>query len=201
MSGAHGLSPGFPAPVEDGQACFRALLDATARPGSIMRIAGPASPPAPLGLAMAALALTLVDADTPLWLDAAILAGGAPAWLRFHCGCRIVAAPAEAGFAFAADATAIPPLHRFPAGTDEYPDTGATVVIGVDALGEGDGLSLTGPGIAGTATLAVRGLPHGFVAARAANRRLFPRGVDVILTADDRLAALPRSTTITTGGA
>ncbi|WP_291297351.1 phosphonate C-P lyase system protein PhnH [Elioraea sp.] len=191
-----GLSPGFTAPVEDQQACFRAVLEATSRPGTIVTLAGPTRPPAPLGGAMAAVALTLVDADTPLWLDDAIMAGAAPSWLRFHCGCRLVADPSSAVFAFAADAAALPPLSRFFAGTDEYPDRGATIVVAVAALGEGHRLTLTGPGIAGTAMIATTGLQKGFAAMRAANHRLFPRGVDVILVAGNRLVSLPRSTTV-----
>jgi alpha-D-ribose 1-methylphosphonate 5-triphosphate synthase subunit PhnH len=200
MSDVDGLSPGFAAPVEDQQACFRAVLEATSRPGTIVTLAGPAAPPAPLGGAMAAVALTLVDADTPLWLDDAIIAGTAPAWLRFHCGCRIVSDPAAASFALAADAASLPPLSRFFAGTDEYPDRGATVVVAVAALGAGETLTLSGPGIAGTTTLAVTGLPQGFVAMRAANHRLFPRGVDVILVAGNRLVSLPRSTAVSSPG-
>ena len=38
-----------------------------------------------------------------------------------------------------------------------------------------------------------------FVAAWAANRARFPRGVDVVLCAGDRIAALPRSVTIEEG--
>jgi alpha-D-ribose 1-methylphosphonate 5-triphosphate synthase subunit PhnH len=39
-------------------------------------------------------------------------------------------------------------------------------------------------------------LPDGFVAARADNRALFPRGVDVLMVAGSDLVALPRSTVV-----
>jgi alpha-D-ribose 1-methylphosphonate 5-triphosphate synthase subunit PhnH len=42
----------------------------------------------------------------------------------------------------------------------------------------------------------VDGLPHDFAARWAANRALFPRGVDLVLCADDTLVALPRTTQI-----
>ena len=40
-------------------------------------------------------------------------------------------------------------------------------------------------------------VPEGFVAQLAENRAGFPLGVDLILTAPGRVAALPRSTTVT----
>jgi alpha-D-ribose 1-methylphosphonate 5-triphosphate synthase subunit PhnH len=40
------------------------------------------------------------------------------------------------------------------------------------------------------------GLPGDFVARWAANHALFPRGVDLVLCAGERLAALPRSVAI-----
>ena len=55
--------------------------------------------PAPLDLATAAVLLTLVDNETPLWLDAA--ATPARDWLAFHCGAAIIAAPEKAAFAVA----------------------------------------------------------------------------------------------------
>jgi alpha-D-ribose 1-methylphosphonate 5-triphosphate synthase subunit PhnH len=42
-------------------------------------------------------------------------------------------------------------------------------------------------------------LPADFAAQWAANRARFPLGVDMIVVADARLAALPRSTTIAEG--
>ena len=85
-----------------------------------------------------------------------------------------------------------PELTRFSAGTDEEPESSATLILQVAALDEGQNLRLTGPGLGAPASLRVAGLPPGFVAAWAANRALFPRGVDIILCAGDRLAALPR---------
>jgi alpha-D-ribose 1-methylphosphonate 5-triphosphate synthase subunit PhnH len=195
---ATALSAGFADPVREAQGCFRALLEATARPGTLAELALP-TPPAPLPEAMAALALTLIDADTPVWLDAHAASGAAPAWLRFHCGCRIVSRLEDAAFALVAGPAAMAELARLPAGTDEYPDRGATAVIAITGFGAGDALRLSGPGIAGHATLRVSGLPAGFVAARAANHALFPRGVDHVLVAGTTAVSLPRSTVIAVG--
>lgn len=192
-------APGFAAPVRDAQAAFRALLEAMARPGTIVAPRAPPSPPLPP--AMAALALTLLDADTPVWLDAAEGREHALAWLRFHCGCRIVAEPQAAAFVLVTAAARMPPHAALHAGSDEYPETAATVVVAVEALGEGKPLRLSGPGIDGAAILRVAGLPACFLAEREANRRLFPRGIDCILVCRDRLAALPRSTAVESDGA
>lgn len=194
------LSPGFASPVADAQRAFRALLDATARPGTLAALPFP-SPPGRMPPAMAAVALTLVDAETPVWLDEAIADPIALAWLRFHCGCRIVPRPEEAVFALASAAVAMEIIARIPSGTDEYPDTGATAVISVGGFDPGDGggerLRLIGPGIDGSVEVAVSGLPRGFVSARAATHRLFPRGIDTILVAGAQALCLPRSTRVT----
>src|SRR5260370_27912876 len=94
------LAPGFRDPVHDAQATFRAILDALAHPGRIVErpvaLAGPA--PAPLGDAAAAIALTLCDIDTPIWLDPG--PAGCAHYLRFHCCAPLSAAPGAAHFPF-----------------------------------------------------------------------------------------------------
>jgi alpha-D-ribose 1-methylphosphonate 5-triphosphate synthase subunit PhnH len=188
------LSPAFADPVLDAQAAFRAVLDAMSRPGRVLAAGSALRPPAPMMPAAAAVLLALTDADTPLWSDAG---ADVEAWLRFHCGAPVVAMPGDAAFVFA---SATPPmLDSLRAGTEEKPQQGATLVLQVDALEAGRGWRLTGPGIEHEHRLAVHGAPAGFLAAWAANRARFPRGVDVVLCAGDRLAALPRSVTIEEG--
>jgi len=96
------------------------------------------------------------------------------------------------------EADALPPLDAFDLGSDEYPDRSATLVVEVAGLAAGKSggtaLTLSGPGIAGSAALTVDRLPDGFQAQRTALAPLFPRGLDVVLTCGDRLAALPRTT-------
>jgi alpha-D-ribose 1-methylphosphonate 5-triphosphate synthase subunit PhnH len=185
------LAAGFADPALEAQRCFRALLEAMSRPGRVQALATGLEPPPPLGRAAAAALLTLADADTPVWTDAGAEAAD---WLRFHAGCSLVAAPEEAAFLLAC--TAPPPLGALQAGTEEEPHRSATLILQVAGLEEGDGWRLTGPGIESAHRLRVRGLPEGFPAAWAANHARFPRGVDVVLCAGDRLAALPRSTRI-----
>jgi alpha-D-ribose 1-methylphosphonate 5-triphosphate synthase subunit PhnH len=187
------IEVGFADPVLDSQHCFRAVLDAMARPGGIQRMPVVLTPPAPLNLAAAALLLTLADADTPVWLDAP----EAAEWLRFHAGCQIVAEPDQAQFGLACGA--MPPLVVLDAGTEEDPHRAATLLVQVRALSAGQGWRLTGPGIEHEHRLCVDGLPADFLAQWRANGARFPRGVDVLLCASDVVAALPRSVKITEG--
>ncbi len=188
------LSPAFADPMLGAQAAFRAVLEAMSRPGRVLQAGAGLRPPAPLMPAAAAVLLALADADTPLWSDAGTQA---EAWLRFHCGAPLVTTPGEADFVLAAGAP--PALSALRPGTEEKPQQGVTLVLQVAALEPGRGWRLTGPGIAQEHRLAVQGAPAGFVAAWAANRARFPRGVDVVLCAGDRLAALPRTVAIEEG--
>ncbi|MGE0718429.1 MAG: phosphonate C-P lyase system protein PhnH [Alphaproteobacteria bacterium] len=186
--------PGFLAPVADSQRTFRALLDAIAHPGRVVTVASLPPAPAPLAPAAAATLLTLVDFETPLWLDPAAGEDAVAAWLRFHCGAPIVADAAAARFALVAAPLRMPRLDAFPPGDDAYPDRSATLILQVEDLEEGSGWQLRGPGIETVARLAVGGLPDWFAGDWRANRALFPCGVDVFLAAGDRIAALPRTT-------
>lgn len=184
------LTPGFADPVHGAQASFRTLLTALSEPGRVLALPGVTEPPPGLSPAMAAVALTLMDADTPVWRDAK--AAGASAWLRFHCGAPLVEELGRAAFALCARGHEAPPLSALNLGDDDYPDRSATAVIEVASLAEGSGWRLTGPGIESERFLAVQGLPAGFREQWTANGAIFPRGVDVIFTCGDRVAGLPR---------
>jgi alpha-D-ribose 1-methylphosphonate 5-triphosphate synthase subunit PhnH len=185
-----GLDAGFADPVRDAQSCFRAVLDAMAHPGRIARITG-VTAPAPLGDAASAVLLTLVDHETPLWLDPD--AERARQWIEFHCGTPIVADQAECGFALA---LALPDLDRLPPGTHESPESSATVICQIEAFDSGTMLRLSGPGLREPETLTVKGLPRDFVTIWRRNHALFPCGIDLILCAGDRMTALPRTVSI-----
>jgi alpha-D-ribose 1-methylphosphonate 5-triphosphate synthase subunit PhnH len=60
---------------------------------------------------------------------------------------------------------------------------------------------LQGPGIRGRQSLRASPLPGDIRARLLANRDLFPRGVDLILTADEEVTALPRSVRVVSEGA
>ena len=186
------LTPGFAQPVLDAQAAFRGVLDAMAQPGRLIILAG-ADRSGGFG-AVGAIALTLLDYETPVWLGADYDARFAN-WLRFHCSCPLVKDTQAASFAFLSGAE-LPDLAAFNAGNEKYPDTAATLVIAVPALVGGAAVSLEGPGINGRVVIAPQGLPSGFWAQAADNRAQFQMGVDILFAAGDAIIGLPRSTRI-----
>jgi len=113
-------------------------------------------------------------------------------WVAFHCGAMFADA-AAADFAVALD---MPRLATLARGTDEAPERGATLILQVGGFGAGQALRLSGPGLAAPAVLKVAGLPADFVAQWRDNHAGFPCGVDLILTAGETVAALPRSVAI-----
>lgn len=187
------LPPGFVDPERAAQYAFRRLLEAWSQPGRIVALGSVATPPPGVGAAAAAILLTLVDAETLVWTDAG---DAAASWLRFHAGCLLVADRAAAAFVHAATA---PPLADLCGGSAAAPQRGATLILEVAGLRAGEGWRLRGPGIESERFLAVDGLAAEFVAELGANHARYPVGVDVIVCAGDRIAALPRSTRVEAG--
>ena len=194
------VAAAFPNPVFAAQSTFRAVLDAIARPGTIAPLDELLQPPAPFTAGAAALALTLCDHDTPVWLDDGLRVPAVLDWLRFHTGARIVDEPRSAAFAFVSAPRDVPPFDKFSVGTLEYPDRSTTIVLQVDDLRAGRCLLLSGPGIRGEHKLRVEPTPDDLPERLAANARLFPRGVDLLLATETEIAALPRSTRVVDGG-
>ena len=188
---------GLAEPVLDAQAAFRAALEAISRPGRPVDIPVAADAPGAMPAAMAALALTLVDGDTPVWLDSRLAAVAVPAFLRFHCGCRLADAPAAARFALIAEPAAMPPLDAFAIGRDQFPEESATLIIEAEGLTADSGpLTLRGPGIRDSVRADIAGLAPAFWPQWAANVGLFPQGVDVLFTCGTRVLGLPRTTAV-----
>jgi alpha-D-ribose 1-methylphosphonate 5-triphosphate synthase subunit PhnH len=183
--------------VFESQATFRSILRAMASPGRIVD-AGEALAPSPtLGRAAAAALLTLADFETPLWIAPSFAGSGVEAYLKFHTGAPLAAASANAAFAWADAESDAVDLACFSQGTAEYPDRSTTLILQVRRLAPGAGLRLLGPGVRGASMLDVVPLPADFLTQWAANQSRFPLGIDLILTAGSRLAALPRSVSAT----
>lgn len=188
------LAPAFTDQARSSQRVFRAVMDALARPGSLCRLTDAVAAPPPLNAAAAAVALTLLDFETAFWLDPMLAkAGDVADWIRFHTGAAMADDPSQAAFAFIADAAAIPAFETFALGTPDYPDRAATLVVQVDTFDGAQPMTLSGPGIDGERAFSAASLPADFIDRLAANRALFPRGVDLVLATHDTVAALPRS--------
>jgi alpha-D-ribose 1-methylphosphonate 5-triphosphate synthase subunit PhnH len=195
------LPAGFADKVLSAQSTFRSVMDAMARPGSIQRIAVATGAPSPLMRGAAAIALTLFDHDTPVWLDAAMSeTADVTKWLKFHTGAPVIADCSICSFALIGDPRALPALDRFAFGSNEYPDRSTTLILQVGSLTEGSHFELRGPGIDGSAVLRARVEPADLFERLAINAALFPRGIDVVLVADDAIVAIPRTTRLAAKG-
>ncbi len=190
------IEPGFSDPSLGSQAVFRRCLEALAHPGTIVEVPADAQVPEGLHPATNAVLLALLDQDTRLWLAPEFRSTVAPAYLRFHTGCTLVEDAAAADFAVLRADSVTPSLADFCHGTDNSPDRSATLVVQTGDLRDDVGWTLSGPGIPGGRRLAAGGLGARFVAQWAANRALFPCGIDVYLACGNRVVGLPRTTTI-----
>jgi alpha-D-ribose 1-methylphosphonate 5-triphosphate synthase subunit PhnH len=189
------LPAGFADKVLSAQTTFRSVMDAMARPGSVHCIASASGTPRGMMRGTAAIALTLFDHDTPLWLDPRMSeTSEVQKWLKFHTSAPVVSDPSIASFGLIGNASELPALDRFSFGTNEYPDRSTTLILQVESLREGLAFELRGPGIDGTAMLQATIEPLDLFARLAINAALFPRGIDVVLVADDAIVAIPRTT-------
>ena len=189
------IEGGFADLVLDAQSVFRAVMEALARPGMVQTLTPDAVPPPPLTPELGAVALTLCDHDTPVWLDPVLAASPeVTGWIAFHCGAPITADPAAAQFALVSDAALLPSLQAFGQGTDEYPDRSTTVVLASGIATRA--VTLRGPGIKDVLSTELP-LPEGdFLAQWAENRERFPRGIDLLLVRSGAVIGLPRTTRI-----
>jgi len=186
--------------VLSAQSTFRSVMGAMARPGSVQRVRAASGMPFPMMHGTAAIALTLFDHDTPVWLDSAMSAMPDVAkWLKFHTSAPVIADTSVCSFAVFGDAKNLPPLDRFALGSDEYPDRSTTLILQVDGITSGPAYELTGPGIDGTAVLQTT-IPGNLLEQLAINATLFPRGIDVVLVHDDAVVAIPRTTRLAAQG-
>ena len=194
------LPAGFADKVLSAQSTFRSVMDAMARPGSVQRIQPAAGAAGIMMRGTAALALTLFDHDTTIWLDPVMSAAPEVArWLKFHTSAPVIADSSIASFALVGDPQNLPALDRFAFGSNEYPDRSTTLILQVESLTDGPVAELQGPGIDGTAALRASIHPRDLLERLAINAALFPRGIDVVLVHDDFIVAIPRTTRLAKG--
>ena len=195
------LPAGFADKVLSAQSTFRSVMDAMARPGTVQQVIASVGTPGPMMRGTAAIALTLFDHDTPIWLDARMSESSEVAkWLKFHSGAPVLDDPSVCHFALIGNGSALPDLSRFSFGTNEYPDRSTTLILQVDSLKHGSAFELRGPGIDGTALLRAMIEPVDMFERLAVNETLFPRGIDVVLVSGEAIVAIPRTTRLVAKG-
>src|SRR5271154_6191458 len=132
------LPAGFADKVICAQSTFRSVMDAMARPGNVQRVVASSGSPSPVMRGAAAIALTLFDHDTPIWLDPEMSETSEVAkWLKFHSGAPVVTDSSICSFALIGDGRALPDLECFAFGSNEYPDRSTTVIVQVESLTKG----------------------------------------------------------------
>jgi alpha-D-ribose 1-methylphosphonate 5-triphosphate synthase subunit PhnH len=188
------LPTGFADKVLSAQSTFRAVMNAMARPGSVQRIGAAAGTPSSMMRGTAAIALTLFDHDTPIWLGETMARRGVTDWLKFHTSAPMTADSANASFALIGDGKTLPALDGFALGSNEYPDRSTTLIVQVESLARGPAYQMRGPGIDGTVLLNATIAPTDLFERLAMHEALFPRGIDVMLVHDDAIVAIPRTT-------
>lgn len=184
------LLASFNHPVTDAQYAFRRILKAMSEPGAMVSLPmqhgwGTISP------AATAILLTLVDRETPLWLDAALHDEILLDNLRFHTGAALTE-NSDAPFALLHARSDIDP-HRFAPGDNLTPEKSTTVIIEVPALNGGLTLRLRGPGLMETRAIAPQ-LPESLLQALRQRQQCFPQGIDLIFTCGETMMAIPRTT-------
>src|SRR6201995_1487855 len=108
------LPAGFADKVLSAQSTFRSVMDAMARPGSVQQVIASVGTPGPMMRGAAAIALTLFDHDTPIWLDAKMSETPEVAkWLKFHSGAPVVNDASICHFALIGNGGALPDLSGF----------------------------------------------------------------------------------------
>ncbi|MAJ35030.1 MAG: phosphonate C-P lyase system protein PhnH [Candidatus Puniceispirillum sp. TMED52] len=182
---ANDLSGGFTNPSQDAARAFRQIMDAMARPGRIVSLSG-LTPPEPLSRAQANIALTLFDHTTKISLKAHYDNEAVKTWLSFHTGTNFTS-PELADFIIC-DHDGIGAINALKQGSNEYPDQSATVIVGYPKLDHGQ-CQLSGPGIKDKVMVSITE-----ISPFRNGQAMFPLGVDFMLTCDDKLMGLPRTT-------
>ncbi len=186
------LLASFTHPVADSQRAFRRILKAMSEPGVMVSL-----PQLPawgrVSSAATAILMTLVDRETPVYLDSTLNDEALLTNLRFHTGAPVTE-QTDAPFALlhAKSDTAI---GQFSAGNNVSPEKSTTVIIEVPSLNGGLTLRLSGPGLLETRAIAPQ-LPEGVLQYLRERPHCFPQGIDLIFTCGENMMALPRTTDV-----
>ncbi|MCG7365623.1 phosphonate C-P lyase system protein PhnH [Pantoea sp. ACRSH] len=186
------LLASFNHPVADAQRAFRRILKAMSEPGVMVSLPlaqgwGALSP------AATAVLLTLVDQESPLWIDPQVDNAILRSNLRFHTGAPL-SESRDAPFALS-HAASSPRPAAFAAGDNLAPEKSTTLIIEVPSLNGGLTLRLSGPGLRETRAIAPQ-LPESVLDYLRNRPHPFPQGVDLIFTCGEAMMALPRTTRV-----
>ncbi|CAB1077425.1 hypothetical protein D1AOALGA4SA_5214 [Olavius algarvensis Delta 1 endosymbiont] len=178
--------------IPGSQETFQAIFAAMEHPGQLVTI--PHNPAAPdiLNWASAATCLTLLARETPVWIDID-QQNSAVSWLQNRCQSSVVTEPCMANFAIVTRPDNMPDLEYFRVGTYDYPEKATTVLIQVEDILPDIAYSATGIGFDQRPQLELKGLSERFWHQWRRLSGRHPLGIDVFITCEDVLTALPKS--------
>lgn len=171
-------------PVHDTRRAFDGLLAAMSRPGTVQSVPAPADH---------AVVATLVDHEVTVATDDGTLRDALSEQGRLD-----PASPERADIVHGGERPDVD-VRDCERGSLVEPSDGATVVYRVETVNTGrtDGTTvvLSGPGVDSVTEFSVA-LPETELAALAEAQSGYPRGIDAVLAAENRLVAVPRSVTM-----
>jgi alpha-D-ribose 1-methylphosphonate 5-triphosphate synthase subunit PhnH len=177
---------------------FQLLAIAMHHPGQKINLGMCGDFPPPLNMASAAIALSVLSREAPVWTDIGARSR-APMWLQVKTGAALVTEPSMARLALITSPARMPRLNRFFFGDDHRPERSTLVVIqvkGYSRPGAHTLLAADGRRV----KISPDGLPDHFWADWAGQTRFSPLGVDVVFTCGDELVALPRELRVARSG-
>ena len=186
------LLASFTHPVADSQRAFRRILKAMSEPGVMVSL--PQLPAwGKTSCAATAVLMTLVDRETPIWLDSTLSNEALLTNLRFHTGAPVTE-QTDAPFALL-HAKSGTPIQQFSPGDNFSPEKSTTIIIEVPSLNGGLTLRLSGPGLMESRAIAPQ-LPESVLQYLRERPHSFPQGIDLIFTCGENMMALPRTTDV-----
>ncbi|WP_338556744.1 phosphonate C-P lyase system protein PhnH [Erwinia sp. E_sp_B04_7] len=186
------LLASFTHPVADSQQAFRRILKAMSEPGVMVSL--PQLPAWGMASSAAtAVLMTLVDRETPLYLDSTLSNEALLTNLRFHTGAPVTE-QTDAPFALL-HAKSDTPIQQFSPGDNLSPEKSTTIIIEVPSLNGGLTLRLSGPGLMESRAIAPQ-LPESVLQYLRERPHSFPQGIDLIFTCGENMMALPRTTDV-----
>lgn len=182
----------FTPAARQSQSDFREALECLSRPGRIGTVGESAFP---ITKARHAYSLLRALADQEVSIGVFGTDEAVQRFASLGTGSRL-APIEEANYAlFLSDPEDM--LGKLRTGDLEVPERGATAIVLVAAIGEGDPYVLRGPGVRDVLTVRITGLGEAALRARDAACEEYPLGIDLFLVdAAGRLLGLPRTTRI-----
>lgn len=191
--------------VHDGQATFRALLDAMSRPGRIFQAPAREYSGAPTGITAHTLSVLKTFCDHRVSFSVADMSGREE-WERYLAvNLAAPSRPVDEGdyviFDGAAYDEAFARLRR---GSLEFPEASATAILAVERLDASSDLgqsacvlSVSGPGVDGSVSVRAHGLDRRYPQDRARSVMDFPLGIDLIFVdTAARVVGIPRTSRV-----